>query len=509
MKLRITGLLLFLAFGLFGQTVRTVGVVYTASAPVHTPSGQGAWIAVDTTSGSWYEWERTTGVWRDAGYRIQLTNTTGVPNYTPSKARGRVALNSGDSLYAYQAGAWDCLNCVTASDTATYLLQDSILVYYANGIEFDRDTIDLGDIDLSGYVEWSDTTNFISTHQDLKDTANAIRNAIPAAGLTGNGVANYLPQYATASTLDTTGMYWDASLGGLGIGIASSILARLHVKGVSGITSNFLVESSGSGAIITTNNNGITYWGSSGTSFAPMMYPADLSSGGGFPTISGRSLEFKINSLNTAGFNYSANAVNTSGAHSLVLYNPVFGPTSGSASFSVMTVSGFMNQSGGASGISRGIFVNPSFGAAADYRAVEITNNTHFGIYQSGASAKNYFNGKAGFGTTTPVARLHITGEGTTSSTTALLVEKSDGVDIIKADNGGFVTIGAGANTSGAVLDVQSTTAVFAPPRMTTAQRDALTPPTGGIIFCTDCTATDGSTGVSQTYSSGTWKNHY
>lgn len=31
----------------FAQIVKTVGVVYTATAPVHTPSGQGAWIAVD------------------------------------------------------------------------------------------------------------------------------------------------------------------------------------------------------------------------------------------------------------------------------------------------------------------------------------------------------------------------------------------------------------------------------------------------------------------------------
>lgn len=48
-------IILFVTNISFAQIVKTVGVVYTATAPVHTPSGQGAWIAVDTTSGSWYE----------------------------------------------------------------------------------------------------------------------------------------------------------------------------------------------------------------------------------------------------------------------------------------------------------------------------------------------------------------------------------------------------------------------------------------------------------------------
>jgi hypothetical protein len=61
-----------------------------------------------------------------------------------------------------------------------------------------------------------------------------------------------------------------------------------------------------------------------------------------------------------------------------------------------------------------------------------------------------------------------------------------------------------------AILDINSTTKGFLPPRMTTVQRNLIASPAAGlIIFCTDCTATDGSTGVSQTYSSSTWKNHY
>lgn len=47
------------------------------------------------------------------------------------------------------------------------------------------------------------------------------------------------------------------------------------------------------------------------------------------------------------------------------------------------------------------------------------------------------------------------------------------------------------------------------PRRLNTTQRDALTPSAGTTIYCTDCTATDASTGVVQTYNGSTWKNHW
>ena len=45
---------------------------------------------------------------------------------------------------------------------------------------------------------------------------------------------------------------------------------------------------------------------------------------------------------------------------------------------------------------------------------------------------------------------------------------------------------------------------------MTTTQRDAISSPATGLtLFCTDCTATDASTGVMQTYNGATWKNFW
>jgi hypothetical protein len=52
----------------------------------------------------------------------------------------------------------------------------------------------------------------------------------PSSDLTGNGVAGYLPQYNTSSTLDTSGVFWNATTGSLGIGTASPS-ATLSVSG--------------------------------------------------------------------------------------------------------------------------------------------------------------------------------------------------------------------------------------------------------------------------------------
>jgi hypothetical protein len=65
------------------------------------------------------------------------------------------------------------------TDTSTILAHDSILVYYDLGVEFGRDTIRFPAVNLSPYVEWSDTLTFISTQQDLIDTAAAIRGDFP------------------------------------------------------------------------------------------------------------------------------------------------------------------------------------------------------------------------------------------------------------------------------------------------------------------------------------------
>ncbi|RLJ30695.1 uncharacterized protein (TIGR02145 family) [Chryseobacterium sp. 7] len=57
---------------------------------------------------------------------------------------------------------------------------------------------------------------------------------------------------------------------------------------------------------------------------------------------------------------------------------------------------------------------------------------------------------------------------------------------------GGNVGVGVATPDTSAILDVASTTQLFLPPRVTKAQRDAiLSPATGGLVYCTDCSGSD------------------
>ncbi|MBK8698487.1 MAG: hypothetical protein IPN29_02665 [Saprospiraceae bacterium] len=152
-------------------------------------------------------------------------------------------------------------------------------------------------------------------------------------------------------------------------------------------------------------------------------------------------------------------------------------------------------------------------------------------LLSAGVSAQN-----VGIGTTAPASKLAIVGEtgspaipGTTS-TGVLRVgvgnNNNEGIDIGKSQTspfsgwvqsgfngttadplsfqplGGSVGIGVLAPNASAALDVTSTTQGFLPPRMTLAQRNAITTPAEGLmISCTDCS----TKGLHQ-YINGAWQ---
>jgi nitrogen fixation protein len=79
--------------------------------------------------------------------------------------------------------------------------------------------------------------------------------------------------------------------------------------------------------------------------------------------------------------------------------NSNFAPTSGTATYTQVQLQPTINQTGGANGITRGLYVNPTLTAAADWRSIEWSNNSGWGLYGAG-TATNYLAGSLGIGGT-------------------------------------------------------------------------------------------------------------
>lgn len=99
----------------------------------------------------------------------------------------------------------------------------------------------------------------------------------------------------------------------------------------------------------------------------------------------------------------------------------------------------------------------------------------------------------------------------TTTGTLGVVLSGTTYSDVLTNKSTLSVSTGTtSAADASAQLDIVSTTKGMLPPRMTTAQRNAIaSPATGLTLYCTDCTATDTSTGVMQTYNGANWKNNW
>lgn len=119
---------------------------------------------------------------------------------------------------------------------------------------------------------------------------------------------------------------------------------------------------------------------------------------------------------NNAGSVYLAGgltATNASGTRRIVEMNTGIAPTSGTGIFSILAQTGTINQTGGANGVTNGIFLDHTITAAADFRALEIATNSAsaWAVYQSGSSSPNTFVGKTAFGSVTaPTEAVTVTG---------------------------------------------------------------------------------------------------
>lgn len=258
-----------------------------------------------------------------------------------------------------------------------------------------------------------------SENLTLSSTAHATKGSIIFGTSSYNEVANTLGIGTTASTLHKLVMA-DTVLAGSG-SLAGSLINMTQTWNTTGaptaIKLNVTNTASGAATLLMDLQVGsvsqfkVSKAGTAtqmASQFGTSVYGARLFPFTTAPTVpntAGTNLTFYNSTINAAAsggaFAFTGESMTqTSGTVYAVTIPQYFTPTSGTATYAALGITGNITQTGGANGITRGIYVNPNLSTVVDYRAVDVANTSGYGIYQSGASALNYFAGNTGIGTT-------------------------------------------------------------------------------------------------------------
>jgi hypothetical protein len=216
--------------------------------------------------------------------------------------------------------------------------------------------------------------------------------------------------------------------GSVMLGTATSTGQRLQVNGDTllrgtgntSATNALIIQNSVGTTYMFARNDGRLVLGSSSTASRLELFQNQISSLSG-STITNMSIvaenitaQFSTITLGSTSpnisfaFSHSSSGITTNFNSFGTL--STFNPTSGTATFNGLLIQPVINQTGGASGITRGLYVNPSLTAAADWRSIEWSNNSGWGLYGIGTAA-NTFAGKTIIGSTniTGIGLLQVT----------------------------------------------------------------------------------------------------
>jgi hypothetical protein len=295
-----------------------------------------------------------------------------------------------------------------------------------------------------------------------------------------------------------TGMFWNAATNRLGIGTNAPAVA-FHMAGLShvGAATTLLLQPSGSNPYIASsgsnsfgvrcsagvdfaNYNGTTIWArvantgnfiinSSGDTGDKLQVSGTIRTTGNAFFGNYVYANYVVSALvgvDTAwNFSFGSGSVRSGGillrnfgldggqapngnVNGLQLSYPFTGATSTFTNVSLL-INNTINQTSG-TGITRGIYLNPTLTLAFDWRSIEWSNNSGWGLYGAGTAA-NYINGNLLIGSESSTGeKLQVTGDvkivssGTSSATNGLRVLNSASSVLLNARNDGEISIGAG-----------------------------------------------------------------
>lgn len=232
-------------------------------------------------------------------------------------------------------------------------------------------------LDYTGTLYTANSICLGSISGDLQLSRKAAANLQLGAADAAAPVAQTLSvQSVVAGTTDTAGANWTfTGSRGTGIGGGGSILFQVAPGSTTGSSQNALSTAFRIENYFSASTPGVGVRIGAGSS--PYITPF-AGNAYSLATVSGTGLAFYSTQAATAdehSYVFSgANRTATSGGAVDFRLVRSFAPTSGTSTYTQLQVNPTINQTGGANGITRGLYINPTLTAAADFRALEISD---------------------------------------------------------------------------------------------------------------------------------------
>lgn len=287
---------------------------------------------------------------------------------------------------------------------------------------------------ITGSLDNTITNNSIYIGFGTKALASNQTNQI-VIGYNSTGLGSNTTIIGNSSTI-TSAIYGNLLLGtttDAGFRLDVQGTSRYNLSGTSGAANGFLIYNGSTNNLRVLGNGEIRIGGS--TFEAPIFQAfnnaATIDVNGyniGFSSVSNNS-----QTTSSGGFFNVTGLTSTiaSGHYNNLLFIRTFAPTSGTATFTNLHLRQTINQTGGANGITRGLHIQPTLTAAADWRSFEFDNSTGWGIYGVG-SAPNYLNGNLNIASTSnPGQKLYVNGAVRIDGQTAATAGGSAGLHLI------------------------------------------------------------------------------
>jgi hypothetical protein len=379
------------------------------------------------------------------GLQASFSNTTG-SNNSSFGLRALEANQGGGNNSAF--GLQSLLN-TTSSNNAAY--GSTSLSNNTSGSNNSAFGVDAGRYAGSGTTANQTSSNSLYLGYQTRSSASGNTNEV-VIGYNVVGLGSNTTVLGNSSTT-ITGIY-----GNLLLGSTTDGGQRLQVTGdtllkgsgnTSATTALTVQNSDGTNALRVLNNGRVKLGNSSN---GLIFYPSTT------------SYTVDLEGTNVAFYNYTTSqaatsgrylfggntGTQTSGTQRFFFLDDIFSPTSGTATNETLRIVSTINQTGGANGITRGLYVNPTLTAAADWRSIEWSNNSGWGLYGVG-SANNYIEGNIGVGSTsiatfTNYRSLDIKGKSSTAGG-VILLGTSGGESVLRITGDSNPLIGTYTNT--------------------------------------------------------------